>query len=110
MCPCDGVQVWKKGTRLRVDGTLKGVEENAKSMLPQWKRGHFSILFDGATTPNTMLLLDRVRGSYIDLAAEKKAVRPNLDDEASAHAAPLLCGVSLQDVCTWSKSMPGAVL
>lgn len=73
-----------------MDGTLKGVEENAKSMLPQWKRGHFSILFDGATTPNTLLLLDRVRGSYIDLTAEQKASKTNMEEEASSHAAPAL--------------------
>jgi GPCR-chaperone len=70
-----------------VDGTLKGVEENSNSMLPQWKRGHFSLLFDGSTSPNTMLLLDHVRGSYIDLAAEKKANKPDLESEVRCHAS-----------------------
>ncbi len=40
--------MWKKGARLRVDGTLMGVEEDGSSLVPRWKRGHFSLLFDGA--------------------------------------------------------------
>ena len=44
-----GVQVWKKGARLRVDGSLMGVEDEGPSLIPRWKRGHFSLLFDGAT-------------------------------------------------------------
>ena len=46
-------QVWKKGARLRVDGTLMGVEEEGASLIPRWKRGHFSLLFDGACQVTT---------------------------------------------------------
>jgi hypothetical protein len=30
-----------QGDRLRMDGTLMGVEKGGKSVLPEWKRGHF---------------------------------------------------------------------
>lgn len=79
VAPHDTYEVWKKGTRIRVDGTLKGVDEKSSSMIPEWKRGHFSLLFDGATTPNTILLLDHVRGSYVDLGAEKQQNKPDID-------------------------------
>jgi hypothetical protein len=32
-------QVWKRGLRVRVDGSLVGVDKESAGMLPQWKRG-----------------------------------------------------------------------
>ncbi|KAG1657169.1 hypothetical protein FOA52_012284 [Chlamydomonas sp. UWO 241] len=40
--PHDTFTIWKQGDRLRMDGTLMGVEKGGKSVLPEWKRGHFS--------------------------------------------------------------------
>jgi hypothetical protein len=37
--------VHKVGARLRVDGSLMGMQDLA----PDWKRGDFSLLFDGST-------------------------------------------------------------
>ncbi|KAF8072507.1 ankrd13c [Scenedesmus sp. PABB004] len=44
--PHDTYTVWKVGSRLRVDGSLMGVD--TKSLVPEWKRGHFSIVVDGS--------------------------------------------------------------
>lgn len=41
---CTAPQV---GNRLRVDGTLMGVEEKKRTLIPRWKRGHFSLLVNG---------------------------------------------------------------
>jgi hypothetical protein len=32
------------GKLLRVDGTLMGLDDKARSLIPRWKRGHFSLL------------------------------------------------------------------
>lgn len=48
--PSDTYEVWKLGNAVRVDGTLMGVEDNSKSLLPEWKRGQFSLLFHSAYT------------------------------------------------------------
>ena len=31
--------MWKRGLRVRVDGSLVGVDKESAGMLPQWKRG-----------------------------------------------------------------------
>ena len=66
---------------MRVDGSLMGMDDKRTSLLPQWKRGHFSLLFDGATTPATILLCDHAKRKYLDLSKEKKKHKPSLDDE-----------------------------
>jgi hypothetical protein len=38
-CLADTSQVWKRGLRVRVDGSLVGVDKESAGMLPQWKRG-----------------------------------------------------------------------
>ena len=51
--PSDTYDISKKGVNVRVDGTLRGIDEerdehgNSKNMLPKWKRGKFSVLFQG---------------------------------------------------------------
>lgn len=82
--------MWKLGTKMRVDGSLMGMDDKRTSLLPQWKRGHFSLLFDGATTPATILLCDHAKKKYLDLSKEKKKHKPSLDDEVACsyqHAA-----------------------
>lgn len=34
------------GKLLRVDGTLMGLDNRSRSLIPRWKRGHFSLLVD----------------------------------------------------------------
>ena len=38
------------GDRLRVDGTLMGIDTKAASLIPEWKRGHFSLVMDGSAS------------------------------------------------------------
>ena len=77
-------QVWKRGTRMRVDGSLMGVDDKAKSLIPSWKRGHFSLLFDGAPQPASLLLADHRKRTVVDLTQEKKKHRPEIDDEVGS--------------------------
>ena len=77
------MQVWKKGVLMRVDGSLMGIDDKANTLIPQWKRGHFSLLFDGRPTPATLLLVDHRKGTLVDLTKEKRKHRPDIDDEVS---------------------------
>lgn len=88
--PCCAIwQVWKRGTYLRVDGSLMGLDEKSTSLIPQWKRGHFSLVFDGSTTPATLLFLDHRKARYLNLLAErKKHVAGMVDAEVGCHALP----------------------
>ena len=80
---------------MRVDGSLMGMDDKRTSLLPQWKRGHFSLLFDGATTPATILLCDHAKKKYLDLSKEKKKHKPSLDDEVPLYFCGMTSSLSL---------------
>lgn len=75
------MQVWKKGTYMRVDGSLMGIDDKAGTLIPTWKRGHFSLLFDGAQKPASLLLVDHKKQTVVDLTKEKKKHKPDIDEE-----------------------------
>ena len=77
------MQVWKKGVLMRVDGSLMGIDDKANTLIPQWKRGHFSLLFDGRPTPASLLLVDHRKQTVVDLTKERRIKRPEIDDEVS---------------------------
>eukprot|EP00803_Ostreobium_quekettii_P004166 evm.model.scf_1272.2 EVM.evm.TU.scf_1272.2 scf_1272:8841-12435(-) len=70
--PHDTYKIWKHGTKIRVDGTLMGIEKHSTGILPEWKRGRFSLLFDGVQTPAQLFLVDHVRKTYLDITDEKQ--------------------------------------
>lgn len=50
-------------------------------LLPEWKRGQFSLLVDAATNPSRMQFVDWTKRTVVDLAAERKAHKPFLEEE-----------------------------
>ena len=88
--PTCGMQVWKKGNLMRVDGSLMGIDDKAGTLIPQWKRGHFSLLFDGRPLPATLLLVDHRKKTTVDLTKEKKKHQPDINDEVRPAAEELL--------------------
>ncbi|DBA81584.1 TPA: hypothetical protein ACH3X1_007353 [Trebouxia sp. C0004] len=70
--PSDTYQVWKHDTRMRVDGTLMGMDEDVKKMIPQWRRGHFSMLFDASTQPANVFICDHQKKLFASMAKKKK--------------------------------------
>lgn len=46
--PADTYTMWKVGDRLRVDGSLMGIDTKSAALIPEWKRGHFSLIMDGS--------------------------------------------------------------
>jgi len=79
--------VWKRGSQVRVDGTLMGVDKESAGLLPSWKRGAFSLLFDGGHQPARVVLLDRDRKTYIDVQKEKKAAKRDRAAEVGTRKA-----------------------
>ena len=110
--PHDTYVVTKRGACLRVDGTLKGLldakeAEGASSMIPQWDRGAFSLLFDGQSVADAgrtgvalpssgsrqlaLWLVDRDKGEVVDALPPNEArTAEELREEADqllAHGA-----------------------
>lgn len=79
--PDDTYTIYKKGLKLRVDGSLRGIEHHGHSIFPKWKRGPFSLLVDASTTPVSAVVLDRTDNTYVDLYAERKAAVKDLDQD-----------------------------
>ena len=94
VAPHDTYRVWKVGSAVRIDGSLRGLDGPGSGgsgggggALPSWRRGPFSLVWhaprrvasaDGADTdttelPATAWLIDRDRNSYVDLAEERRA-------------------------------------
>ena len=55
-------------------------------MIPEWKRGHFSLLFDGGFQPSLILLLDHEKKTWMDLHKEKKQAGKDPDSEVGTSA------------------------
>lgn len=60
---------------MRVDGTLMGMDEETKKMIPQWRRGHFSLLFDASTQPASVFICDHEKKLFANMASKKKKIR-----------------------------------
>ena len=91
---------------MRVDGSLMGIDDKSTSLLPHWKRGHFSLLFDGATTPATILLCDHAKKRYLNLSQEKKKHKPSLDDEVCSRAICMPTLLAILAIRIGFKSLP----
>eukprot|EP01026_Neomeris_dumetosa_P074137 TRINITY_DN7693_c0_g1_i12.p1 TRINITY_DN7693_c0_g1~~TRINITY_DN7693_c0_g1_i12.p1 ORF type:complete len:562 (-),score=88.43 TRINITY_DN7693_c0_g1_i12:574-2259(-) len=66
-CPCDTYTIWKRGRYLRIDGSLMGVDQKKSGLLPEWKRGHFSVIFDGSQEKTQSWLLNHTKKYVYDL-------------------------------------------
>eukprot|EP00899_Mesostigma_viride_P011640 jgi/Mesvir1/20477/Mv12364-RA.2 len=85
--PHDEYTVWKKGTSLRVDGTLMGLNDTMS--LRPWNHGHFSLLFNGKVTGSQLLLVDHGKQTAVD-AFKFSGGKPRAD--LDAEVAQLIAG------------------
>ena len=93
--PTRACQVWKHGTYLRVDGSLMGLDDKSSSLIPQWKRGHFSLVFDGSQQPAALHFLDHRKGRFYNLNAElKKQTAASLETEVRSQSVCMRGGAS----------------
>ena len=71
---------------MRVDGTLMGMDEESKKMIPQWRRGHFSLLFDASTQPASVLICDHQKKLFANMADRKKKKARDMDGEVGCQS------------------------
>lgn len=74
--PHDTYTIWKQGSQIRVDGSLMGVREGGQSLLPEWKNGHFSLLYNGEGGGENgrplAVFVNRTKKKWVDLQAARK--------------------------------------
>jgi hypothetical protein len=106
--PSDTYKIWKVGNLLRVDGTLMGIDDKKRTLIPRWKRGHFSLLVNGGATPTAAYLVDHTTRTYYDLYRERKAHLKSIDVEVAEMIAEgagkvrmVDADVDFQPVKTW---------
>ena len=63
--PHDVYCIWKKGQRIWVDSSLMGLRTRTRFMIPHWRRGHFSLLFDST---GLTAFVNRDRGTFVDVS------------------------------------------
>lgn len=67
--PHDTLTIWKVGRMLRMDGSLMGLDTKSPSLIPQWKRGHYSLVVDGDTPASAGATPSSSRGASGAVAA-----------------------------------------
>ena len=75
---------------MRVDGTLMGMDEESKKMIPQWRRGHFSLLFDASTQPATVFICHHQKRLFANMADRKKKKARDMEAEVCASSSRAL--------------------
>ncbi|GLC40853.1 hypothetical protein PLESTB_000015800 [Pleodorina starrii] len=70
--PHDTYTLWKKGGLIRVDGSLMGVDSEGGSVVPSWKRGHFSLLYDASGDRARAVIVNHTDKTFLDVKAARK--------------------------------------
>ncbi len=52
-----------------------------KASVPKFKRGHFSVLFDAAAQPASLVLADHSKQTFLNMTKERKQRKPDSDSE-----------------------------
>ncbi|RMZ56962.1 hypothetical protein APUTEX25_005024, partial [Auxenochlorella protothecoides] len=87
--PDDTYTITKLGSRLRIDGSLMGLDRGAGGVLPRWRRGAFSLLIDAEPSPAPppapaqTFFANHEKARYVDLYKERKERRKNVDREVA---------------------------
>lgn len=79
--PDDTYTITKVGSRLRVDGTLMGLDRSSHGIVPRWNRGSFSLLIDAAPSPAPRFFANHGRRRFVDLYRARKERRKDVGKE-----------------------------
>jgi hypothetical protein len=88
------------GDRLRVDGTLMGIDNKSLSLIPEWKRGHFSLIMDGSACSSGGALPPAAAAAAANGGASGGAPHANggaaaeAGGDSSRGGTPTVCGDS----------------
>ena len=93
VAPRDAYAVTCAGKKLRIDGELRGIDSEAlaRSMVPKWRRGKFSLIYDGDAGERAALWFVDHETREVVNAMEKPTRRDGDDADAgsTSDAAPL---------------------
>jgi len=88
--------------RLRIDGELRGIDSEAmaRSVIPRWRRGKFSLIFDGSASGDAKLwFIDHESREVVDATA-KPSEALSKDDSTSKPAESPLTEEDIVDAMT----------
>eukprot|EP00798_Chlamydomonas_sp_ICE-L_P012745 gene12745-15994_t len=77
--PHDTYTIYKQGSQIRVDGTLMGIDKEGSGMLPEWKRGNFSLLYDTSGETAVVAFVNHKKKTWVNLKEAKKQMKPHTD-------------------------------
>ena len=111
VAPRDAYAVTCVGKKLRIDGELRGIDSEAlaRSMMPKWRRGKFSLIYDGDAGERAALWFVDHESREVVNAMEKPTRRDGDDaDAASTSDAPPLTEEEMIDAITDALLAEGA--
>ena len=78
VAPRDAYDVTCAGDKLRIDGELRGLdsERMGRSLVPKWRRGRFSLIFDGSRGERAKLwFVDHATREVVDATEQTKRTK-----------------------------------
>ncbi|GIL52373.1 hypothetical protein Vafri_8261 [Volvox africanus] len=70
--PHDTYTLWKKGGFIRVDGSLMGIDMENANVVPTWKRGHFSLLYNATGEKARAIIVNHADKTFVDVNGASK--------------------------------------
>ncbi|GLI68183.1 hypothetical protein VaNZ11_012527 [Volvox africanus] len=70
--PHDTYTLWKKGGFIRVDGSLMGIDVENANVVPTWKRGHFSLLYNATGEKARAIIVNHADKTFLDVKGASK--------------------------------------
>lgn len=112
--PRDTYDVTVCGSKMRIDGELRGIDSDVmgKSVIPKWRKGRFSLIFDGARGAESKLwFVDHESREVVDATAkpnEGAQVKVADDTVSSTGTPPALTEDEIVDAITDELLAEGA--
>ncbi|KAH7646268.1 ankyrin repeat domain containing protein [Dermatophagoides farinae] len=75
LCPSDTYRIYKRGSKVRVDSTLIGIDEVTNEATIDWQRGNTSLILSGSENGCTFIEIDHNKRSVHKRAME--IIRPD---------------------------------
>ncbi|XP_054257954.1 ankyrin repeat domain-containing protein 13D isoform X2 [Macrosteles quadrilineatus] len=107
MCPSDTYKVYKQGSKVRIDTTLLGFEQN------NWQRGNTSFIFHGQNDKATMMEVDHeTRQVFVEQMSvvspeELRVIHPSHETIGARLTAPIVTTYIDTDKISFERNKSG---